>query len=123
MRVRFWYASWVDEYPPFGFGKDDDYPVRVVVEYPKAPSRLLALLGALFLFPKLILAIPHFLILYFAGAIVSALQFVGYLLTIFSGVYPKTLFDVGVQVEIWNLRVSSWIFSWVDEYPPFKLEL
>ena len=115
--------SWVDEYPPFGFGEDDNYPVRVVVEYPEASSRLLALLGALLLIPKLVLAIPHLLVLYLLSPIVGALQFIGYLLTIFSGVYPKILFDVGVQVEIWNLRVSSWIFSWVDEYPPFKFEL
>ncbi len=97
------------------------YPVNVTAEYPERSSRLLALSGLIILI-KLLLILPHIVVLYFLSIVAFLAQFVGYVAIIVTGWYPRGLFDFQVGVLRWNLRVSAWFLSVVDEYPPFRLQ-
>jgi hypothetical protein len=99
-----------DEYPPFGTG--GDYPVRLEFDYPERLSRWK-------IFVKWLLAIPHLLILYAYGILASAIMFVAFFVILFTGRYPKALFDLVVGYYRWNIRVSAYVLLLTDEYPPF----
>jgi len=99
-----------DEYPPFGTG--GDYPVRLEVEYPERLSRWK-------IFVKWFLAIPHLIILYGYNILASAIMFVSFFIILFTGRYPKTLFDLVVGYYRWYIRVYGYVLLLTDEYPPF----
>lgn len=96
------------------------YPADLTVDYPQRSSRVLALLGALFLL-KGILLIPHIIVLYFLGIAQFIVIYMGYWATLVLGRYPTSLFDFGVGVQRWSFRVSAWLYGWTDRYPPFSL--
>ena len=97
-----------------------DYPVAFEVEYPESSSRLLALLGVLFLI-KGILLIPHLIILYFLSIASFVVMYVGYVAVLITGRYPRGLFNFQVGVQRWNLRTTAWFAGWSDRYPPFSM--
>ena len=71
---------------------------------------------------KWFLAIPHYILLFFLGigAIVSVL--IAWFAILFTGRYPRTLFDYVVGVTRWGLRVEAYAFLLItDRYPPFSL--
>jgi len=71
---------------------------------------------------KWALAIPHYIILFFLGigAIVAAI--VAWFAILFTGRFPRGLFDYMVGVGRWTDRVSAYAFMLTtDEYPPFRL--
>ena len=103
-----------DEYPPFS-GEPGQYPVTFELEQPERLSRLL-------IFVKWLLIIPHVIVLTFlfiAGAVVGLIAFFAIL---FTGRYPRGMFDFLVGVIRWTLRVNAygqWLMT--DRYPPFSL--
>lgn len=97
------------------------YPVRVEADYPERSSRVLALLGIL-CFIKALLLVPHMIVLYFLGIIQGLMIFVGYLVVLFTGRYPKGMFDFVVGVTRWQTRMNLWLYGITDTYPPFSLE-
>ncbi len=97
------------------------YPVNITAEYPERSSRLLAFCGLIVLI-KALLIIPHAIVLYFLTIVAFLASLVGYVAVIVTGWYPKGLFTFQVGVLRWNVRVSAWFLSIVDEYPPFRLE-
>jgi hypothetical protein len=101
-----------DRYPPFG---DADYPATIAVTDPAGPRDRLTI-GL-----RLILGIPHFIVLFFLvfGWWLTAL--VSWLLILFTGEYPSGLYEFGVGVLRWLLRVEAYMLLMVDEYPPFSL--
>jgi len=99
-----------DEYPPFGTG--GDYPVRLEVEYPEQLSRWK-------IFVKWLMVIPHMIILYGYNILASAIMFVSFFIILFTGRYPKTLFDLVVGYYRWSNRVYAYVLLLTDEYPPF----
>ena len=99
---------------------DSGYPVRFEVGYPEAPSRGLALLGALF-FIKGLLLIPHIIILYFLGIAGFIVFYIGYWAVLITGSYPQGLFAFVLGVQRWSTRTDSWLYGTVDGYPPFSL--
>jgi hypothetical protein len=71
---------------------------------------------------KWFLAIPHYILLFFLGigAIVSVV--LAWFVILFTGRYPRTLFDYVVGVTRWGLRVEAYAFLLItDRYPPFSL--
>ena len=101
----------VDRYPPF----DGDFPIRYEVEYPARLIRWKVL------FWKAITAIPHYIVLFFLaiGALVALV--ISWFAIIITGRYPRGLFDFVVGVYRWSLRVSAYVVSLRDEYPPYSL--
>lgn len=97
-----------------------DYSVRFEVAHPESSSRWRALLGVLFVFPKLVLLIPHLVILYFLGLAAIVVTYIGYWAVLITGKYPQGLFDFLVGVQRWNSRTDSWLYGLSDGYPPFS---
>jgi hypothetical protein len=113
--ARVWvYAALLrDDYP----STDEEQAVHLDFPYPDATqlSRGLPLV-------KWLLAIPHYIVLLFLwiGAFVSIV--IAWFAILFTGRYPKSLFDYVVGVQRWSLRVSAYaVLLITDQYPPFGL--
>jgi len=114
-RVGAYVALLTDEYPSTVEQQrvhlDFDYPEDVEQDL----NRWLPLV-------KWFLAIPHFIILVFLGIGAFFAVVIAWFAILFTGQYPKSLFDYNVGVACWWLRVSAYAFLLVtDEYPPFRL--
>jgi hypothetical protein len=114
-RVAAYFALLTDRYPSTveeqGIHLDIDYPEDVEHDL----NRWLPLV-------KWFLAIPHYIILFFLwiGAFFAVL--IAWFAILFTGTYPKSLFDYVVGVGRWSLRVYAYAFLLVtDRYPPFEL--
>jgi Domain of unknown function (DUF4389) len=71
---------------------------------------------------KWLLAIPHYIVLCFLvlGAVGAAI--IAWFAILFTGTYPRGLFDYVVGVGRWALRVNAYAFLLTtDQYPPFSL--
>jgi len=44
------------------------------------------------------------------------------LIVLFTGRYPRSMFDFLVGVTRWQTRINLWLFGVADEYPPFSLQ-
>ena len=97
------------------------YPVRVEADYPERSSRGLALLG-LFFGIKGFLLMPHMIVLYLLMLLQGIVVWLGYLIVLFTGRYPRSMFDFLVGVTRWQTRINLWLFGVADEYPPFSLQ-
>ena len=98
------------------------YPVDVAVDYGDGNrSRGLAVLGIFFPL-KLLLAIPHLIILYFVqiGAIIGA--WIGFFGIAINGSLSPGIARFVHNYLGWNLMITAWIASWRDEYPTFAME-
>ena len=102
-----------DEYPPFSW-EPGQYAVTYEVEYPEELSRWLPLI-------KWLLAIPHIIVLLFLYIGAAVALIVVWFAILFTGRYPRGLFDFIVGVHRWNYRVSAYANLLRDEYPPFSL--
>jgi hypothetical protein len=102
-----------DPYPPFG---DAPYPVIVDIVGPRgARNRLSVAL-------RLILAIPHIVVLVFLLIAWGLTTVVAWFAILITGEYPRRLYEFGAGALRWRLRVESYLFLLVDEYPPFSLD-
>ena len=104
-----------DEYPPFS-GEPGEYPVLLEVEYDENLSRWL-------IFVKWLLAIPHYFVLAFLLVAAYVAVFIAFFAILFTGRYPRSLFDFVVGTARWTTRVqaySHWLMT--DRYPPFSLK-
>ena len=121
-RVDGWLYGFTDRYPPFSLGTEDDHPIRLTADYPESSSRLLALFGLMLFIPKLILLLPHIIILYFLGAVSLAVVYLAFWAVLLTGKYPRGLFNFAVGIERWRVRTDSWVLGLADRYPPLSLE-
>lgn len=101
--------------------EEEKYPVDIMVEYPEYSSRKLALATVLFLFPKLILVVPHMVIMWILGIAMFCAAVIAQFAVLFIGRYPRVFFDFVVSVYRWQMRVNAYIFGLTDTYPPFRL--
>ena len=118
-RAWAWIGGVVDIYPPFE--TDPDYPITFPVAKPKNPSKGWAVAGLL-LVPKMVMIIPHIIVLAFLLIGASIAAWFGYFIAVFTKELPTGLQDFIAGVLQWNLRVAGWFAGLTDEYPPFSLE-
>jgi len=72
---------------------------------------------------KWFLAIPHYVVLIFLGIAAVVSVIIAWFAILFTGRYPRSLFDFVVGVLRWGNRVAAYAFLMVtDRYPPFSLE-
>jgi len=101
-----------DAYPPFG---DLAYPASIAIADPTVPrDRLTVAL-------RLLLGIPHFIVLMFVLLAWCFTTIAAWFIILFTGEYPRGLYDFGVGALQWRLRVEAYMLLLVDEYPPFSL--
>ena len=108
-------ALGTDRYPPFSL-TPGDYPANLEVEYPERLSRLKVL------FKWWLLAIPHYLIVYFFGGMQVALSIFAGIALLFTGRYPGDMFGVNMALNRWQWRVSGYASLLYDDYPPFEFD-
>jgi len=101
-----------DAYPPFG---DAPYPASIQLVDSAAPRDRLTVAF------RLILAIPHFVVLFFVLLAWCVTTIAAWFAILFTGNYPRALYDFGVGALRWRMRVESYVLLMVDEYPPFSL--
>jgi hypothetical protein len=101
-----------DPYPPFG---DMPYPASIEIVDPIAPRDRLTV-GL-----RLILAIPHIIVLVLVLVAAFCVAIVAWFAILLTGAYPQGLYDFSVGVLRWRLRVEAYLLLMVDEYPPFSL--
>lgn len=103
-----------DEYPPFTW-EPGQYPVTFEVDYPTELNRWLPLI-------KWLLAVPHYVALFFLGLAAFAVLIVAFFAILFTQQYPRGMFDFVVGVLRWGNRVTAYTYLMRDEYPPFSLK-
>jgi hypothetical protein len=112
-RVTVYVALMDDRYP----STDEQQSVRLEIANPESQrlNRWLPLV-------KWLLAIPHYIVLFFLGIGAFFAIVVAWFAILFTGRYPRGLFDFVVGVLRWSIRVTAYAFALTtDEYPPFRL--
>ena len=124
-----------DRYPPFTLEDVPDYPARFDVAYPERLSRGLVLVKSW------LLAIPQYIVVgvmvggtfawgpdrwwsgpMWAGGLIGALVLIAAVILLFTGRYPKPLFDFIIGLNRWVMRVAAYTSLMTDRYPPFRLD-
>ena len=136
-RVSFYaFTLGTDRYPPFTLAPAD-YPATLDVVYPERLHRGLWIV-------KGVLAIPHLVIVgVFAGGasswafgdavadnwqvaasggLIGVLVMIAGVILLFTGHYPRGLFDFAMGMNRWVYRVMTYTGLMTDEYPPFTLD-
>ena len=113
-RVCVYLALMDDRYP----STDERQSVQLELLYPDAERDLNRWLPLV----KWLLAIPHFILLVFLWLAAVVAVIIAWFAILFTGRYPRGLFDFVLGVLRWGNRVVAYAFVLVtDEYPPFRL--
>jgi hypothetical protein len=113
-RVLVYFYLLRDEYP----STDEEQAIHLDIRYPDVPRELNRFLPLI----KWLLAIPHWIVLVFLYIGVFFAVIIAWFAILFTGRYPRSLFDYVVGVVRWSLRVYAYaLLLTTDRYPPFSL--
>ena len=113
-RVGAYLALLTDRYP----STVEEQSVHLEIDYPDVEHDLNRWLPLV----KWLLAIPHYIVLAVLLVGVVVVVVIAWFAILFTGRYPRGLFDYVVGVGRWSLRVQAYAFLLVtDHYPPFSL--
>jgi hypothetical protein len=113
-RVGIYLALMDDRYP----STDEEQSVHLNFPYPDALRDLNRWLPIV----KWFLAIPHYIVLFFLGIASIIGIIIAWFAIVFTGQYPRGIFDFVEGVIRWENRVFAYAFAMVtDQYPPFRL--
>jgi hypothetical protein len=113
-RVGVYVALMDDRYP----STDEHQSVHLDFPYPDAPRELNRWLPLV----KWFLAIPHYIVLIFLWIASLVVVIVSWFAVLFTGRYPRGMFDFVEGVIRWQNRVLAYAFLLItDRYPPFRL--
>jgi hypothetical protein len=103
-----------DQYP----STVEEQSVHLQIDYPDAERDLNRWLPLV----KWLLAIPHYIVLLVLSVAAFVAVVIAWFAILFTGRYPRGLFDFVVGVFRWGLRVQAYAYLLVtDRYPPFSL--
>jgi hypothetical protein len=113
-RIGAYFALLTDRYP----STVEEQDVHLEIDYPDAERDLNRWLPLV----KWLLAIPHYIVLFFLFVAAFVVVIIAWFAILFTGHYPRGMFDFVVGVGRWALRVEAYAFLLVtDRYPPFSL--
>jgi hypothetical protein len=113
-RVCAYLALMSDRYP----STDEEQSVHLDLDYPDVAQDLNRWLPLV----KWLLAVPHYVVLFFLAIAAVAAVIVAWFTILFTGRYPRSVFDFMEGVLRWGLRVEAYAFLLItDRYPPFSL--
>ena len=113
-RIVVYFALMNDRYP----STDDEQSVHLEFPYPDADHDLSRGLPVV----KWLLAIPHYVVLFFLTIAAFFAAIMAWFAVLFTGRYPRPLFDFIEGVIRWHNRVGAYAFLLItDRYPPFSL--
>lgn len=113
-RISAYVALLTDDYP----STVEEQRVHIEIDYPDVERDLNRWMPLV----KWFLAIPHVVVLLFLAVAAFFAVLVSWFAILFTGRYPRGLFDFVVGVGRWSLRVQAYAILLVtDRYPPFSL--
>ena len=113
-RITAYFVLLTDQYP----STVEEQDVHLQIDYPDVERDLNRWLPLV----KWLLAIPHFVILFFLSVAAFFAVVIAWFAILFTGRYPRGLFDFVVGVGRWWLRVQAYAILLVtDRYPPFSV--
>jgi hypothetical protein len=113
-RVVAYLALMTDQYP----ATDEEQSVHLDYTYPEVGRDINRWMPIV----KWFLAIPHYVVLFFLAIAMVGAVIIAWFAILFTGQYPRRLFDFVEGVMRWNNRVIGYVGTLVtDEYPPFRL--
>jgi len=114
-----WYFGAEDGYPPFEVGAS--YSLDMRTPRNESPSKGWAVAG-IFVIPKAIAAIPHFIVLAILLPVMFVITWFGFIIAAITGKLPVGIQDFTAGVLQWEARVVFWFYGMTDAYPPFALK-
>ncbi|MEU6672891.1 DUF4389 domain-containing protein [Streptomyces sp. NPDC046925] len=112
-----------DRYPPFALADVADYPAHLDIAYPEHLSRGLVLVKSwLLVVPQLIVAALMAGGYRFNGGLTGLLAFYAGVALLFTGRYPRGMYDLNMGLHRWVARVLAYGLLLTDVYPPYRLD-
>ena len=114
-RVMTYFSLLTDVYP----STDEEQSVHIELPYPDVKKDVKHWMPLV----KWFLAIPHYVVLWFLAIAVIVCLVIAWFAILFTGKFPRGIFDFVVGFSRWTLRVTAYAFILLtDKYPPFSLE-
>ncbi|HSR46118.1 MAG TPA: DUF4389 domain-containing protein [Acidimicrobiia bacterium] len=114
MRIGSYVALLTDKYPD----TENEQSVHLELDYPDAAQDLNRWLPLV----KWLLAVPHYIVLAVLAVAAVFAVLIAWFAILFTGRYPRGLFDFVVGVARWGTRVQAYaMLLLTDSYPPFSL--